>query len=274
MIAADADHPGMPQAATFENGEIGRAAPDVDKCNPQLFLIRCEHGFARRELFDDGVHHGETGPIDAYHDVLRGSRPACYDVDVHLQTGAGHADRSADAVLIVDNEILREHMKDFSAGRQRHRLRRIDRPPHIVPRDFAVLSSNGDHASAVEPLDVRARDGDIDRVDFDAGHELGFLDGMLDGVDRRLEIDDSAAPNAPGFRDADTDDLEAAVVHRFRDDGGDFRGANINADQVPFSASQAPSFLPQSRLIRSACPSGSSPVRLSREAAPRSSSRA
>ena len=77
-------------------------------------------------------------------------------------------------------------------------------------------------------------------VDFDPGHQLRFVDGVLDGLDGGLEIHDGAAPDAFRLGDANPDDLEAAVVHRFRDDGGDLRGANVEPDQIPISASHIP----------------------------------
>jgi hypothetical protein len=40
----------------------------------------------------------------------------------------------ADAVLLVDDEVLRQHVQDLAARRQRHGLRRVNRAPHIVSR--------------------------------------------------------------------------------------------------------------------------------------------
>ena len=44
--------------------------------------------------------------------------------------------------------------------------------------------------AAVEPLDVRAGQRQVHRIDLDAGHQLGFVDGLLDRLDRRFEVDD------------------------------------------------------------------------------------
>ena len=139
-------------------------------------------------------------------------------MDVDLEPRAGHADRRADAVLLVDDEVLRQHVQDLAAGRQRHRLGRVDRPAHVVAGDLAVLAGDGDDAAAVEALDVRARQRQVHGVDLDAGHQLGFLDRLLDRVDGRLEVDDDAALDAARLGDADADDVEAAVVEALADD--------------------------------------------------------
>ena len=183
----------------------------------------------------------DAGAVHARHDVLRRALAAGDDVDVHLEARAGHADRRADAVLLVDDEVLRQHVQDLAAGRQRHGLRRIDRAPHVLARDLAVLAGDGDHAAAVEALDVRARQREVHRVDLDAGHQLRFLDGLLDRLDGRLEVDDDAAPDAARLGDAEADDVEAAAVEDLADDGRHLRRADVEPDQIPFFACHAAS---------------------------------
>ena len=50
---------------------------------------------------------------------------------------------------------------------------------------------------------------EVDRVDLDAGHQLGFLDRLLDRIDRGLEVDDDAAADAARLGNAEADDVEA-----------------------------------------------------------------
>ena len=109
-------------------------------------------------------------------------------------------DRRADAVLLVDDEVLRQHVQDLAAARQRDRLGRVDGAPHVLARDLAVLAGDRDDAAAVERLDVRARQAEVHRVDLDAGGQLGLVDRLLDRLDRRLEVDDDAAPDALASR--------------------------------------------------------------------------
>ena len=174
----------------------------------------------------------DAGAVHARDDVLRRALAAGDDVDVDLEARAGHADRRADAVLLVDDEVLRQHVEDLAAGRQRHRLGGVDRAPHVLARDLAVLAGDGDHAAAVEALDVRARQREVHRVDLDAGHQLGLLDRLLDRVDRRLEVDDDAAPDAARLGDAEPDDVEAVAVEHLADDGRHLRRADVEPDQI------------------------------------------
>ena len=158
------------------------------------------------------------------------------DVHVDLEPCAGHPDRRADAVLLVDHEVLRQHVQDLAPCRQRHRLRRVDRAPHVVARDLAVLAGDRDHAAAVESLDVGTGQREMDGVDLDARHQLRFLDRLLDRVDGGIDVDDDAALDAARLGDADADNVERAVVHAFADDCGDARGADVKADDIPLSS--------------------------------------
>src|SRR5262245_43515839 len=76
----------------------------------------------------------------------------------------------------------------------------------------------------------------MDRVDLDARHQLRFLDGLLDGLDRGIDVDDNAAFDASGFRCANADDVERPVVHTFANDNRHPRGADVKADEVAFSS--------------------------------------
>ena len=174
------------------------------------------------------------GPVDARDDVLRRRRAAGDDVDVHFEPRAGHADRRADAVLLVDDEVLRQHVEDLAAARQRDGLGGVDRAAHVLARDLAVLAGHRHDAAAVERLDVRARQPEVDRVDLDARGQLRLVDGLLDRLDGGLEVDDHAAPDPVRVREPEPDDVEPAVVGHLADDGGDLRGADVEADQVAF----------------------------------------
>ena len=85
--------------------------------------------------------------------------------------------------------------------------------------------------AAVEALDVRPDSAEVDRVDLDAGHQLGLVDRLLDRLDRGLEIDDDTAADAARLGDAEADDVERRVVEQFADHGGDLRGADVQADR-------------------------------------------
>ena len=208
---------------------------------PSSFSSGRQHRFGGADLLDDGVDDAHAGAIHARHQVLRGGRRAGHDVHVDLEPRARHPDRRADAVLLVDDEVLRQHVQDLATGRQADRLGRLDRPPHVIARDLAALARNGNHAAAVEALDVGARHRQVHRVDLDAGHQLGLVHRLLDRVDGGLEIDDHPAPDAARLRDADPDDVEAAVVDQLADNGADLRRAHVEPDQIPILTSHTSS---------------------------------
>ena len=244
VIAADGDHPGVPQAAALEDREVGRAAADVDDRDAEILLVLGQHRFARGELLQHGLDHRHAGPVHARDDVLRGRGAAGHDVHVDLEPRAGHPDGRPDAVLLVDHEVLREHVQDFAAARQRDRLGGVDGAPDVLARDLAVLAGDRHHAAAVERLDVRRGEPEVDRVDLDAGGQLGLVDRLLDRLDRRLEVDDDAAADAARVREADADDVEPAVVGHLADDGRDLRRADVQPDQISFLAChEGPPFL-------------------------------
>src|SRR4029079_1569616 len=96
---------------------------------------------------------------------------------------------------------------------------------HILARDFAVLAGDRDHAAAVESLDVRTRQGEVNGIDFHTGHQLVFLNRLLDRIDGRFEVDDDAAPDATRLGHAEPDNVEAAVVEPFAHHPGPHRSA-------------------------------------------------
>ena len=65
---------------------------------------------------------------------------------MHLgfQAHAGHAQRLAHPFLVIDDVFLGQDVQGALIGRDRHGLRRIDYPLHIVGQDFAV--ADGDDA--------------------------------------------------------------------------------------------------------------------------------
>ena len=193
VVAADGDDAGVPEAAALEDSEVGRAAADIDERDAQLLLVLGEDRLARGQLLEHRVEHRHARPIHAGDDVLRGRGAAGHDVDVHFEPRAGHADRRADAVLLVDDEVLRQDVQDLAAARQRDRLGRVDRAPDVLARDLPVLAGHRHDAAAVEGLDVRARQSEVDGIDLDAGGEFRFVDRLLDRFDGRLEVDDHAA---------------------------------------------------------------------------------
>ena len=169
---------------------IGGAAADVDQAHAQLLLVLGQHREARGELLEHHVLDLEPAALHALLDVLRGAVGAGDDVHLGLEAHARHADRIADALLAVDDELLRQHVQDLLVGGDGDRLGRID---HVLDVAVGDLRSRiADHAVGVEAAHVAAGDAGVHRVDLAAGHELGFLHRALDRLHRRLDVDHHA----------------------------------------------------------------------------------
>ena len=159
--------------------------------------------------------------------VVRGGELGRDDVHARLEPHAGHAERIADAVLIVDDVLLWQHVQHLAVHRDRDGLGRIDHARDVRVADFLVLDR--DDAVRVQPAHVRAGDRRVHGRDLAAGHVLGLVDRLLDRLHGRVDVDDVAAAQAFRRRRSDADDIDAVLGH-LAGDAGDLGGADIEAD--------------------------------------------
>ncbi len=144
---------------------------------------------------------------------------AADDVHLDVQPHPGHAERVLDPVLVVDDELLGQHMEHLLVHGDVDGPGAVDGARHVGLAHFLVLDRR--HAAGVEALDMAAGNADIDRVDLHAGHELGLLHGFLDGLDGAVDVHDHAFFQAVGGADADPDDVHLSVVLHLAHDGAD-----------------------------------------------------
>ena len=217
VIAADADDRGVPEAAALVDRDVGRAAADVDERDAQLLLVVGQHRLRWRRAARPRVSATLT--------PARLTQATMFCVELWLPVTMWTFTSSRAPVMPTGAPMPSCSSTTKSCGS----TWRISRPvgsdtalaasmarAHVLARDLAVLAGDGDHAAAVEALDVRARQRQVHRVDLDAGHQLGLFDRLLDRVDRRLEVDDDAAPDAARLGDAEADDVEAVAVRASR----------------------------------------------------------
>ena len=86
------------------------------------------------------------------------------------------------------------------------------------------------------------RKREVHQVDLDAGHQLRFFDRLLDRSHSGLEIDDDTTFDPARLRDADADDVEAAVLEAFADDAGHRRRADVEPNYILLFTSHLNSF--------------------------------
>ena len=137
-IAADGDDAGVPEAAALEMAKSVVPPPISTSATPNSFSIRSQNRFARGELLEHGVTDGDAGAVHARDDVLRRRHAARDDVNVDLEPRPRHADGRADAILLIDDEILREHVENLASGRESHRFGGFD-GADVLARDLARL---------------------------------------------------------------------------------------------------------------------------------------
>jgi hypothetical protein len=82
---------------------------------------------------------------------------------------------------------------------------------------------------------------EVDRIDLDAGHQLGFLDRLLDRIDRRLEVHDDAATDPARLGRAQADDIDFVAGEPLAHHGGHLRRPDVEADHVPLFTRHSPS---------------------------------
>ena len=136
--------------------------------------------------------------------------------DVHLgfEAHARHADGIADAFLPVDDEFLRQHVQDLLVRRDGDGLGRVHHVLHVDVAHFAI--ADRDHAVRIQAAHVAAGDAGEHRADLAAGHELGFFDGALDRLHRRLDVDHHAFLEAARGLRADADHFDRVVGRALR----------------------------------------------------------
>ena len=96
-----------------------------------------EHRLGRRERLEHEVGDVQAAALAALDDVLRRGDRGGDDVDLGLEPHARHAERLADAVLVVDDELLRQHVQDLAVHRQRDRARGVEHALDVAAAHLA-----------------------------------------------------------------------------------------------------------------------------------------
>ena len=145
-------------------------------------------------------------------------------MDLGFQTDAAHADGLAH-FLTVDHEFLRFHQQQALVGRDIDGLGGFHHPGHVGGRDFLVLDRH--HAAGVQATDMAAGDARADTLNLAVGHQLGFLQSLLNALHRGIDIHDHATLQAVAGCHTQTCQLELAAAHDFSHDHHDLGRADI-----------------------------------------------
>ena len=111
---------------------------------------------------------------------------------LHLEPHPRHPERLAHAVLVIDEEGLRQDVDDLAVLGQVDRLRGLEGALDVGRTDLAVPAGHRHHAAAVDAADMAAGDARVDRRDLDARHLLGLGNGLPDRLDGPVDVDHDA----------------------------------------------------------------------------------
>src|SRR5699024_9461575 len=153
--------------------------------------------------------HVQIAATHALFDVLGRGDGTGHDMYPCFQPHAGHPDRLADAILMIDDVLLRNHVQDLLVGGNGDGPRGIDHALDIILRD--LLIADGDDPVGIEAPHVAAGDIGVDRMDFATSHQLGLLDRALDRLHGGLDIDDHALFQATRGMRADANHLDPVL---------------------------------------------------------------
>ena len=231
VIAADWHHGRVDDRALLVDGDLGRAPPDVHEGDAELLLVLRQDGFRGRELLENELHDLDARLVGASHDVLCHRHGRRHDVHFGFEARADHPDRIRDAVLPVHGELPRDDVDDLVVLRDLDSPGRVDDARDVFLRDLTVLARHRDHAAAVEGAHVGAGGPDPGPRDLHAGHDFRLFRGPLDGLDRRVHIDDIALAGPAVGRRALADDVERAVGVLLTDQDADLGSPDVAGDQ-------------------------------------------
>jgi hypothetical protein len=120
-------------------------------------------------------------------------------MDAGLEARGHHSQWIVNAILIVDNEFLRQQMQDFTIAGQWNGAGLVYRGPYFFAADLPRASSEADASMAVDPAYVRTRNSDIRVFNGRACGIFRLLDRLLDRSDCLVEIDYDALAGTSRF---------------------------------------------------------------------------
>ena len=190
LVTGYRHHRGMADRALRPHRQIGRSATDIDQADTEFLFVIRKDGIARRQRLQHQIIDFQPAAAHTFDDVLRGRYRAGDDMHLHFKAETAHADRFADAVLVVDGKLLRQDVQDFLIGRNRHCPRGFDDAVDVHRCHFLVLDCH--HAVRIEAADVAAGDTGVDVTNLAVGHQFDLLQHPRDRRHRILDVDHHA----------------------------------------------------------------------------------
>src|SRR5690606_12966139 len=227
--AAPRDRGEVAHLAFAEDGELRRRTSEIHERDSDVLLVIGKHGVRGRERLVDRALDAVAGAAHGLAQVLARVDRARDDVDLGLEARARHADRVANAALVVDDVLLRQHVQHLAIGRYDDGASDLVHALYVRGRD--LLTVHCDDAVRRARVDVLARDTGEHALAGYAGHQLGFLHRGAHGIGRALDVGDDLAAHSAGLRLADAQHFNRRLsLHDARDFGD--HGARLRRSDI------------------------------------------
>ena len=220
----------MADGAVGINSNIGRTAADVDDAYAQIFFVFSQNSLTARQRLKHDLIHLQTATMDTFLDVLQGGIGTGNDMYAGIESDAAHTDRFFDAGLVVDDVFLHHGMQDIVIRRDVDGFGGFDGAVDVGLRNFAVFDF--DNPLRIQAADMVTRDTGRNVADFGVRHQFGFIDCLLNGLGRRVNVGYHACFKAARRCLSESDDVDFVVVLYFANQGDDFGCADIEGTDI------------------------------------------
>src|SRR5215469_13639226 len=216
VVASDGDDSGVGDGAVLKYDETGGTGADIDEADPEFALVGAQNRVGAGQRLIDGVINPDAGAVNGGDHVLRGAGSGGDHVDAYFESRGHHAEGIMHPGLVVEDEFLGQQVQYFAIGGERDGAGLVDGEADFLAGNFPRAGSEANPAMGVHAADVRP--GNTQQRVFDGGTQgvFGLLDGLLDGSNRLVEIDDDAFAGAARVGDA-VSPVAQAMVGDFHD---------------------------------------------------------
>ena len=121
MRSAERKHCRVLHGAALIDAQSSGLGANIDQSRTVLLIVFSQRRFRGRKLLEDHVGNDQSGAIYGVNSVLARGHRAGNDMDFDCQPGSGHPDGIVNAILVVNDEFLRQAIDNFAAGRELNR---------------------------------------------------------------------------------------------------------------------------------------------------------
>src|SRR5579884_2506652 len=201
VLAADRNRGRVSHAAVMVNDHARRSGPKVHEGNSQLAIVRSEAGLRASQRLKNRSTFGDLDPctVDGRNDVLPRQGRSRHQVDVRLEPSPHHSYRIPNAVLRIQQKLLRKNVQQFPVSRQRDTLGRTDHLADVFAPDAVAAISNRYAAARIDAANVRPAHADIGHVNWNPRSRFRSFNRLLNRKHRSIQIDDKTFAPSLGF---------------------------------------------------------------------------